>query len=59
MASEKDINTNQVLAKIAKTIEEIKNGIPASNLSVEDVKHLQKDLDKVRQLALKIKAKFR
>jgi len=58
MAVEQSVNANKVITKIDKTIKEIKKGIPSSDLSSKDVKDLQKDLDKVKKLALELKAKF-
>lgn len=59
MAVEASIDTNKVLKKINKNIKEIKNGISSSDLSVEDVKDIQNDLEKVKQLALKLKGRFK
>lgn len=58
MAVEQSINTKKVLTKINKTIKEVKEGIPTSDLSTEDIKDLQNDLDKVKKLALALKDKF-
>ncbi|MFK7983770.1 MAG: hypothetical protein AB8G86_27585 [Saprospiraceae bacterium] len=58
MAIEKSIDTNTILKEINKTIREIKTCILTSNLSVMDVKDIQKDLDKVKQKTLSLKGKF-